>query len=635
MANYNTQYILRFEDINSVSWRVELALKEGPVTETPRELSGTDAPLMLDKRNNDETLYAPIIPTVGTIQYYVTSADDPQPEIFFDLEVDTWMVRVYKSNALNWIGFLDGKSNNYSWMPYPFAISLTATDFDFMNGVTADINLNGVLHYTYITLGEFFDRTLFHSLPYDDKQLRIAYSKTPDVISSIFLTEGLFIHTDSIFSFVDGPQNVYAALEKLVRSLGARMFFEDGAYWIQLLQDIGTYTQDVLFLSAEDIEGQKQPVSGLASYIGNSVLDDLIYRDASQQITLNRGLKFQQFDYELKAINMLKNFDWRDNTQPPFANWQNEEMGPSFYSRVGTGDGAADPFRLIVPPGFDGAGLLSDVIPARRGQVIQVSVRNRAFITLPGGSGAFPEDFKISVHVTITLSDDRYFLDAGGNWISGTDSPPSDTSISFTVSPNGETAETVILSKPIPNDIPLEAQHVAVFIFNSTIDPDPPAGTTYYSELYPISVGVFSTRYTHVMESVTNNKNYSLNDEDVEMFYLDSGEEAYSNTLFYSLLGDYIPLPLNNWTGEKTIDEIAVMQYIDSRASTNIAVIGSFMSSKFYFYNGIYLRDKPGYRMAVLRDNYNVKAAVHEMMCAQLSPEGTADANYSVIRTNN
>lgn len=632
---YNVQYFLPFTDFMGAPWRIDLSLKDGAMQPNPVQMTGTGSPLSLDKRNNGESLFTAVVPTVCTINYVVTSDNDPQPEIFFDTESDTWMVSVYKDGVLYWRGFMDGKSSNYSWMPYPYTFTLTASDFDFMKGIPANVNLSGLLYYDFVTIGDFLNRTLLQSLPYEGV-IKVSYSRTPQSISPLTITEGVYIHTDAIYNFLKGPANVYESIEIFARSLGARWFFEEGSYWLQFISDIGMSPQNVITISADNVTGTTDSVAGLFSWMGNTSFDTVVYRDGSQEVVLNRGLKSKLFSYDLKTINKVKNFDWRTDMQSPFDDWEGDTTG--FFQRVGDGS-AEDIYKLRIPDfTAPGARSIWSRIPVRVGQRVRVNLKSKPFLTLGGPSTNRFEVFTKSLVLlveagTIGTLQQRY-LTAGGQWSTGSGSAGgSGENEYYHVGGNPATAEIGqldILSDPIPALEGVSNYELLLLVYDSGINENPPPGSNYYTEFYPPFLGIYDSVYTKYEESIVNNGKLSLVDSDETMFYLDNGQDAYSNTLYYNNGSAFVPIPNNDWTGSKTIDEIAVRQYVDIQARTTNSVMGAFMSNQLTFQDGVFLRDKAGMRTGIVRDNYNVAESSHSLMCQQVLPEGSANATYTV-----
>lgn len=629
MANYNVQYRIDFDDDMGSVWRVDLLLKDGPALLEPIQLTYDGTPLILDKQNNDENKFYPIIQTKCTIKYVcrIDETNDPDPELFIVINNDDWLVNIYKDSAIWFKGFIEsGGSTSYPWVPRPFAFSMTVVDFSFAKTIKIDLNESGLFKYDYITIGDFINRSLFLSLGYDNAVLNILYSKKPAVIGSDKITQ-LYVHTDAFYDFEEGPNYVYDALEKFVVSVGARMFHEQGAYWIQFIEDIGTEPQTILQVTPGNLIGEYISVLDTSTVMGNTPGDELVYLDRSQEMGFNKSLKTQQFIYDLKAINKLVNFDWRTDLFAPYDNWQSAPADAGKFIRSGAG-GYADPYRIqVLDDALLSGNLQSDPIPVQSGQLIEIHVKNKGFLTLGSPSD---EDFTLSTNIIVVLIDidapeDLYDMDASGEWVQA----PFDPRITFDNKVGKDPSITEIISKPIPN-LPGINLGIIIAIVGTTIDKAPPPGSSFYTELYPVFVGVFTTRYVQYVEKVDSNEKYSYIGEDQKMFFLDNQDAGYSNNFFYNDGSDYLPLPAKNWTNDKNIDEIAVKLTADEQAITTRTVTGTFRSNTINFTQSVLLRDKDFIPCMQIRDKYNVKKCTHDMMVIQLLEEGAASTVYTV-----
>lgn len=634
MADYNVQYIMEFQDAMLSAWRLELCLKNGPLVTEPIAILGNENPVTIDKKNNEENKFTPIIESKCTIKYIVRSdtPTDPAPETFIIIENDDWLVKVYQDGAIKWKGFLEPGENGYPLIPRPFAVSMTATDFSFCKSEPMNQNDydNGLFDYNYTSIGNVVNRTLFNSVGYSDCVLNILYSRKPVVIGIGLITDSLFAHMDAFYDFEAGPDFAFTALEKLARSLGARMFMEDGAYWLQFIEDIGKPAQFILQITPSDLSGVLIPFDNYDITMGNSAGDRLVYLNRTPEVIIKNSLKEQEFTYDLKAINQIKNFFWGDNTSAPYENWQSAPADTGKWIRQGTGS-YQDPYRITVLRNslLDGNLQTEDgfYIPVLPGQLIELHVKNKAFFT-PGSPTT--EDFELSTNIIIVLAnrdtpEDLYTMDASGEWVRAAEDPI----ILFGAKPGKDASVTEILSKPIPS-VPGVNLGIVVTIVGTTIDHDPPPGSSYYTELYPIFLGRFTSRNIQYLEKIVNTARYSYKPPDQDMFFLDNQDKGYSNNLFYFDGDDFQAIPAKNWTNNKNIDEIAVKQYGDEQAIPTISVLGTFRSNSLSFNQSVTLRDKDNIKCMLIRDKYNVKKCEHDIMCVQLLGEDSAVLTYTV-----
>lgn len=634
MANYNLLYRMSFDDILSAAWRVDFLLKDGPIQSEPIEIIGGATPLKLDKKNNNENRFADIIKTTASITYIYRGGSDPVPETFINIQDDDYLIEVYKNNILDWKGFLNGQNNTYKWLPAPFEFTISATDFTFMDATPVNLNDPILFLYGFITIGDLLNRSLFAGTFYDNPSLNILYTKKPASIGTGLITDSLYIHTDSVYDFAEGVNFITDALSKFLNSTGSRLFYAGGAYWLQYQPDIENDVQNVIVLTPSNINGTEVPNIDTSSVMGNAAGADVVYLDRSAEILINKALKQQTFNYSLKPINQVRNFDWRTDLTSPFDDWEGDIS--SFYQRVGTGS-TSDPFRLHIEkaPGSSFHSIWNR-IPVKINQRVDVTFKSRSFLTLPAPDAISYEVYTKALVLlveagTLGGTQQRY-LTASGEWAVGSGSGGGSGEAEYyhiSSRPADNTdAQLHILSNPIPSLPGITDYEILVIIIDSGITPAPPTGSTFYTELYPIFVGIFNNIYVKVAQKIVNSNKFSVLADDQEMFYLDTQDFAYSNALFYDNAGVKTPLPNNDWDG-KTIDETVVRMHVDEQARPSYTVMGDFLSNTLQFYQMVILLDKDNKKMMQVRDSYDVRKAKHQLMLIELIPEGTAIATYT------
>ncbi len=634
MAEYNLTYRMSFDDMLSALWRVDFLLKDGPISATPIEITGGTTPLKLDKKNNNEDRFSSIIKTTASITYVYRGASDPVPETFINIQDDDYLIEVYKNGQLNWKGFLNGQNNSYKWVPAPFEFTISATDFTFMDTAQVDLNDPVLFLYDFITIGDLLNRSLFAGTFYDNPTLNILYTKKPATIGAGLITDSIYIHTDSVYDFSEGVNFVTDALNKFLDSLGARLFYAAGSYWLQYQPDIANDTQQVINITPDNIAGTEVANIDIASVLGNGTSADLFYLDRSQEILINKALKQQTFNYDLKPINQVRNFDWRTNETSPFDEWEGDIS--SFYQRVGTGT-TDDPFRLHIEkaPGSSFHSIWNR-IPVKINQRVDVTFKSKSFLTLPAPDTVSYEIYTKALVLlveagTLGGTQQRY-LTTGGQWAVGSGSGGgSGEAEYYHISSHpidNNDGQLHILSDPIPSLPGITDYEILVIIIDSGITPEPPGGSTFYSELYPIFAGIFNNIYVSVSEKIVNSNKFSTVADDKDMFYFDTQDSAYSNALFYDDAGTKTPLPLNDWD-DKTIDEAVVRMHVDEQARPSYTVMGDFMSNTLEFYQMVILNDMDNKKMMQVRDSYDVRRAKHNLMLIELIPPGTAIATYT------
>lgn len=633
MANYGVLYRIEFDDIDLVKWRIDICQKDLADLTTPFALTASDEPVRIEKVNSDESLFSPIIKTNYVITYQVNDdAGCPPPETFIFIENDTFLIKSYKDGALEWKGFINPDNNTYPWVPNPFNFQITATDFTFSQSEPIDLNDPVLFLYDYITVGEFLKRTLFHSIGYDDPILKILYTPKPAIIGAGKITDNLYTHTDAFYSFTDGARFSYDCLTQFLKSIRARMFFSAGSYWLQYFEDIGTSDQQIITITPDDTAGVISTNIDTVSSLGKTVFDEIDYKSQSQEIQINKALKQQTFNYELKPINKIKNFDWRTQEVSPFTDW--EGGNSHFYTRVGTG-GVADQYRLHIeayPSGvFDS---IWSRIPVQVNKLVEVEFKVTGTINLPSPSAVNYSLYLKAVVVLVKAGEigPRRWLSQDGKWNTITDGSVGEAEYYHVeVRPAASAGTLTVISDPIPTLAGVDSLEILIVIVDTGITPDPPSGTTYWTELYPVFGRVYNDPYTSLREKVVNSPKYSfVAADDDDMFFLDINDPSYSNTLFYDDAGTKKALPLKNWSGQN-LDEATVKLTADMQARPGITVMGDFLSSKLHFHHGVTLTDRGDLMMMQIRDKYSVKSGTHTLMLTELMAKGSAASTYTVI----
>lgn len=625
MANYSLTYQMNFKDQMGSDWRVDFSLKDGPIASQPIQILASDSPVSFEKQNRDENKFLEIIKTITTIQYVYRGGSDPVPDVFINIENDSWLIDVYQDGSVKWRGFLTSdEKTSFDWLPPPFVFTISASDFTFMDSTTVDLNDSNLFLYDYITIGEMLKRTVFHATGYDDAVIKILYSKKPAVIGSALITQALYIHTDAFYDFINGVQFVTPSLTTFLRDIGARISYDGGAYWIQFIEDIGLDVQSVITITPDDTVGVVSTNNDTTVVLSNLSGTDLTYTGRNQQRMISRPMKQATFNYALKGINKLLNFDWRDFDGNKYDHWT---RFISFLVLTRTGAGSlADPYRNVMSGGgnsetgdFIGQGQL--VLPGQR-----VEINAKAYVYwsngVPFDIGLLPSDGVGS----------SYFLDNSGNWIaSAFANAPQDRKI-LSASKNNRLGTLSIVSEPIPSGGAVSYGLVFNIIGPTPADnPDDPLPVGEYvrNELFPIFLRIFDGPYVTWREVVTNAPKYSFVADDADGFFLDGAGQSLSNSIFYDVSGVKTALPRGNWAG-KSIDETAVVQHANEQNRPLNSVIGTFRGNTLRFNQRVILYDLNEVPCIQIRDTYDVKRCMHNLMVTEIIGDADHTYKYSV-----
>jgi|GEM_PF-5664850 len=634
---YILTYRIRYKDrhpVTPLNWEVQLLQKNGSALQVT-ELYAAENPVSIDRATSDSNAFSPIIGANATISY-VYDEGMPHPNTFIKIQEDEWMVVILKNGVVEFKGFVRPDSNTYPLLHPPFAFEINATDyFQVLKATPINLDDNILFLYDYITWGDFFRRTLFTALPYDDIVLNIVFTRRPDsLLPGQTLANGLYLHTDIFYDFEKGPVKCYDALSAFL-GLGMRMFYSAGAYWIVRIEDMDQDVFTYLQISPSDLTGVEKTEGNILRQLGTSDPGkDVYYTGRSQRIRVETALKEQEFNYKLKGINRLANFDWRDFNGSSFPGWRVPNPGSGLtLSRIGVGT-IADPYRAEM----NGSGnpevgaFIGQTFIVSPGQHIEINIKSYCYYTV---------GLKMIVSLLSTSSgpEARQFYLSGSKW-EQTNLIESDTA-TITVSPNKKTrfSSFSVTSDPIPG-----GTGDFYLFFNilgpTPADPDPedqiPSGTTPYNQIYPTFLRIYDTPYVQINTKITNDGIYSYTPDPEEKTFIDSRDSSISNTIYYKQVDQFKALPDKDWASIKKpslpkqpIDEIMSR---DRLAAANMPVDnleGTFLSNTLQFHNVVVCEDL-NKRFMVLRDKYNTKECLHDLTLVEIFDEGSGSGQYTV-----
>lgn len=553
---YGLKYWYEFNDglyNNNAVWRIELLKKDytGSSDRLSKDLGAR--PLTFQRAAESEDKRTSIIGTKATVTYIVDGEPNtPLPEEFIDTEEDTYQLFVYKDGISYFKGFLKPDAISYEWVAGKYPVTINATDyFNKMKGekmsITQFLNVpDDPFYYHHISIFDVLNRTLFKALNYDETAVvKVMFNIRPESIPddpdrNLFID--MFIHTDAFYTLDNGADSSYDALDKLLKALGCRIFYSDGAYWIQRIQEIGRDTFRVFELRTNNPFGPSYIVSNPRQIIPT----DVKFASQAAGIDVEPAIYQQKNVYELKAINQLRNFKW-DVFNAGEENPVGEFTGPNATTALGVfrfGSGTVeDPYFLTMSGGSGdpslGETIFQNIFPAnnlRAGQYVQIDLKANIFWSAG-----------LEVQVTIipsTGGGPTYTLDSGGKWDNisnpvitvGGDKKTRKGTLSVTSQPIPRTGDNYNLLFSIIGPRPA----------NDPNDPLP-AGQTVRNDVYPAFVRIFNNLVTSIEATITNARSFSKKGSDDDVFFTDLSDPNLSNCFYRNDGGNYIPLPLNDW----------------------------------------------------------------------------------------
>ncbi|MFB6456479.1 hypothetical protein ACE38W_14495 [Chitinophaga sp. Hz27] len=624
-------YRISFQDRHPVlpaNWEIQL-LRKNATNPTIIELPAGQAPIIIDKGNSDANTFGPIIGTSATITY-TYDIGLPHPNVFIKgVEEDTWMMIILKNGVREFTGFVVPDSNTYPLLHPPYDFQINATDyFQGLKGTTVNLDDDVLFLYDYITWGAFFKRVLFDSLPYDDAVVNLVFSRRPAILSdAATLANALYIHTDILYDFDKGPLFAYDALKNFLLSTGCRIFYSAGAYWVMRIEDMDQTSFTYLQITPDNLDGEVMTDGDTIRYLGTSdPQNDVYYTGRTQRVRVDPALKQQSFIYKLKGINRLTNFDWRDYSVDYFPGWHKPNPG-LVLSRYGSGT-ISDPYKAR----FSGSGDMSSgqfiwqQFIVKPGQRVELNIKGLIYYT----SG-----IRVAVYIQPLIGGKQYFL-SGSEWREGS-TPAEDQEI--IIAPNSKTNQgsLSITTSPIPSG------SGSFYLYLSLPGPKPgddpvPPGTVIYNEVYPVFLRIYNDTYVEIDTQISNNGVYSYIPDDLEVTFLDTNDNALSNTIYYKEGSDYKPITKDGWVSikdstlaAKPIEELMAR---DRLAAAHIPVEnieGNVLANTLRFHHVVECADI-NERLMVVRDKYNVLQCLHDVLLVTIMPEGSGDGIYSVTQ---
>jgi hypothetical protein len=630
---YTLTYRMGFTDVHTVTpakWDMQLLKKDGPLVDVI-ELNAGVTGIILDKSTGNDDKFSPIIGTSATIGY-VYDTGMPKPDIFINIEEDDWLMIISKDGVVEFKGFVKPDSNSYPLLFPPFEFKVNATDyFQVMKAIPINLDDDVLFLYDYIPLGEFFRRTLFDAVAYDDVVLNIVFTRRPGSLTAgQTIADSLYIHTDLFYDFNKGALPVYDCLTDFLISVGSRLFYSSGAYWLMRVEDMDQDVFSYLQITPNDLSGQIITDANVLRNLGTSDPQyDVYYLERSQLISIDPALKKQEFTYKLKAINRLVNFDWRYFDGSNFAGWGSHNPG-LVLTRNGSGT-LDEPYRARFSGGGDSSvgqfiGQLWQVTP---GQHVEINLKVFTYYTT---------GVRVNVFLQPITTGDSYYL-SGTDWIKAGATPTTDQEMLVAGDKKTRFGSVSVVTKPFPNGAP-NYNLFMNFIGPKAADPDPedpiPPGTSPYNEVYPAFLRIFNNPYNEMDTKIENSRVCSYIPDSLTPTVLDTNDDALSNTVYFKEDGIYKKLPPDDWRSMKntellnhSLDEVMARDRLAAACDPVYNLGGSLYSNSMAFHHVVNCPDM-GKRFMILRDRYTTQQCRHEVLISEIKAEGSGVGGYTV-----
>lgn len=640
---YFVKYRIRFKDEHNATpanWRIDIMPKDGTVIATPITLRPAANPLTLEYPNSDESKRSWIMGRNATIRYVYTGADgEPLPEEFFDTDERFHRVEIYKNEVLDGVYYVKPDNGQYDYRYPPFEITLTAVDgLAYSKSVNYNMYDAGLLKYGRITL--------YEAIVYRALQQVIDATVPVNVINSLMpsnaaigtrLLNGTYLHTDIYYDFEKGPTSVYEALESFCKTFYSRMMVVRNQIWIIRSSDLyedqvsaDQYTSDSAVTTID--------LPGFVNQIGPKVgMYDGVAVKFNATIRLVPAIKKAVFNVTYKSINRIANFAWLGWNGTDYPGWTrfNDNI------RIGNAGTASieDPYRLVV---------YRDPAPPTFTRIAQ----NTAPIIDKHDLAEFSFRYKFngctSFSVAVLAFDNDvpglvFWLSSSGDWVSAALEEPTyieiqrsgkkrSGSYSVKASPISRNKDSSFFSQPlnlqVAVHVPVGKWNEAGPNYNPALGPSDDGVADPNIEVWPMKLGVISTGSKGRTLTVTNKADYSYIQDDETFTFIDTGEEGLSNTLF---VADNV---VETWHSSKDgvtskdVEEHMARANVDQYAKSLRTFESSIYSNTIELYNLVEVDKMPGKRFMILRDKYDVKKCIHDILVEEVLPEQGADVNY-------
>jgi len=347
--------------------------------------------------------------------------------------------------------------------------------------------------------------------------------------------------------------NIMDALTMLARSFGARIFYSNGTYHFQRINDLYTGMPLVsTYLTGDYPETQSR----------STVHQDIGARDDDNEgywvsdvpnVTINSGHKQEKIDLDYKKSGLLQNYAWAALADGKFNNW---EAG-TYKSQSNQDDPAA--WDIISQ---HGAGTVDNPYSCFLGQdgTYIANIRQAVIDVIPGFEYSVGCKFKFygvkSVSYTVMIYQDTVDYSAystmyfdGVNWQHNNGVDPRSGARRIAVLRQSDIRKNDLdfsISLPkIPNTVynsggtllTLAPNIIEVFFH----DPDGAVNdgsTTAGVEIGPVELGSAPYGYTGETDTVTAPESYQTMNDDSDAAIID-GYDAFANSLRYGEYGVY------------------------------------------------------------------------------------------------
>lgn len=632
MATYFRKYYFEFRDNPAnvsapKQWRVDILDSVGQVPTEPYLLQMGLNPITVEIAEPEEETGP--IGAQAVIEYvYDGNPNIPLPTEFFEAEEKRYIVELRANNVLQRTFYIRPDSCEYPDKLPPFTVRLFAVDGFSYCKQPRSLNVydsGGLLQYEKRTLYDIMmTRGLLQMFP-NEPTIKVLQTLVPvDIPDTEHTLFGVQAHIDMFYDFVEGPNSIHDMLRKFCRAFYANIFTSAGTLWFRRNQDLdlATFTVDH-YTDDETVVAELQP--DFIKTIGASINNDGVTLMPPANIRMEPAVKEAPFDLNYKGINQLLNFDWADFDGVEFDNWTNQT--PVIVGRVGDGT-ITSPYKALINYNAGGLAWIRQQLPdtiTSPGDIIEVEFRYRFNNT---------KSFAYRVGVFDLIGGPPQVLDGAGNWAYGGGEVNLSMRIPIARSGRKREGSIKIKSKPIPKStkegVLSDQIYLSFEIFVPTEFSDFSDGPFSPAvEIWPVKLSVirFSSLGRHY--EAVNQADFSRNLENSDFWFIDTGEDGISNTLFAG--ASSIPVT-GGWDNDKVnpgdIERHMSGAYIDQNSRSVTTWDGLVKSNDIDYHNVIEIAEKPGRRWRQVSDTYDIINCLHKLKLREIFNEGNASVDY-------
>lgn len=625
---YKLRYKLEFDDIHvatPASWRVEILRRDDDGVDGVYQLTGSDSPLMITKGDQSDDKFQSILGTevkIGiTINDDIPSGAAPffirpvEPTDFFTVDETELRVDIYKDDVLKGVYFCKPDYCEYSYTAKPYYFTIIATDrIKLLDSTLVDIAAakDGDGYISILDL--LTSNGLYNTLTCEEIKVinSVRYKTETSTLVNKKVRYELLVDDNG------NAITVFESIKRIAESFGCRIFYEDGSFWMQRIEDLATETCKVFTYT----DSETPTISNLAIrkiIKGEISSSDAIYVNNNINIRIGPGHKQEMQDVDYRFRGWLQNFNWSEWDGSNFDHWVKNSHATIARHGAGT---LEDPYTLFFQKNSGDTGVLWQVIDGvPLGALISLQTKIKFLKTQRTA-------FRFYICDTATGAQDpsddslKRLVYLQDHWGNAGDNLGSPGNIFFERNDNGDASVNIDLPRWLleDNGVPYDPDHTFSLLIY-ILDPDgnftensPYTGM----EVSEIILNLRSNNYTGEINTIRLNKNYSFLNEVEKAVFID-GNVYIANTIYNDTTptestwqSDYLPLATR-------FQSLNLYSRINVYSKPYKILTGAFYSNIISFKNVLQQAYGEYSLFIQMYDEYDVRKCLHNMRLAEIN----------------